>query len=85
LFAPLNETESTTTAFLCTLSLLILPSFLPSFLHDETQKVKLWDIEKGVEMNSFGGHSELIQDIVWDYTGRGYATSCKDKVSVGGC
>ena len=26
-----------------------------------------------------GNHSDLIQDIVWDFTGDCYATSCKDK------
>lgn len=41
--------------------------------------VKLWDIEKGSEMNTLTGHPELIQDIVWDYEGNNYATSCKDK------
>jgi coronin-1B/1C/6 len=41
--------------------------------------VKLWDIEKGVEMSTLDAHENLIQDIVWDYTGATYATSCKDK------
>uniref|UniRef100_A0A7S3H1X9 Coronin n=1 Tax=Spumella elongata TaxID=89044 RepID=A0A7S3H1X9_9STRA len=42
--------------------------------------VKLWDIQKGVEINSLSSaHDQLIQDIVWDYTGTEYATSCKDK------
>lgn len=44
------------------------------------QTVKLWDIEKGVEMNSCNDvHDQLIQDVVWDYTGTCYATSSKDK------
>ena len=42
--------------------------------------VKLWDIEKGAEINTLAGaHEQLIQDIVWDYSGKEYATSCKDK------
>jgi len=42
--------------------------------------VKLWDIEKGGEMITCDGvHDQLIQDIVWDYMGSTYATSCKDK------
>jgi coronin-1B/1C/6 len=43
------------------------------------QTVKLWDIQKGTEINSCTEHSELIQDIVWDYTGNQYITSSKDK------
>jgi coronin-1B/1C/6 len=42
--------------------------------------IKLWDIEKGSEMISCDAvHDQLIQDLVWDYTGTTYATSCKDK------
>lgn len=42
--------------------------------------VKLWDIEKGgMIADNAGNHADLIQDIVWDYTGDCYATSCKDK------
>jgi coronin-1B/1C/6 len=41
--------------------------------------VKLWDIEKGMEINTLSGHDQLIQDVVWDYTGAMYATTCKDK------
>lgn len=41
--------------------------------------VKLWDIEKGMEMNTLDAHEQLIQDIVWDFYGSTYATSCKDK------
>lgn len=42
--------------------------------------VKLWDIEKGGEMITCEGvHDQLIQDVVWDYIGSTYATSCKDK------
>jgi len=43
------------------------------------QTVKVWDIEKGLEINSFNEHSDLIQDIAWDYTGAQYATASKDK------
>jgi hypothetical protein len=28
-------------------------------------KVKLWDIEKGAEINTFHGHDQLIQDVCW--------------------
>ena len=42
--------------------------------------VKLWDIEKGSEINTVTGcHPELIQDVAWNYSGNTYATSCKDK------
>ena len=51
---------------------------LSSLSGDHT--VKLWDIEKGVNMCTFEGHTDLIQDIAWDYLGRSFATSCKDKV-----
>ena len=44
------------------------------------QSVKLWDIEKGMEINTLSdAHDQLIQDIVWDYTGSVYTTSSKDK------
>jgi len=44
------------------------------------QHVKLWDIEKGCEINTLiDVHETLIQDIVWDYHGNNYATSSKDK------
>ena len=44
------------------------------------QTVKLWDIEKGSEICSLNdAHEQLIQDIVWDYTGTTYTTSSKDK------
>jgi coronin-1B/1C/6 len=42
--------------------------------------VKLWDIEKGSEICSLDTeHDQLIQDVVWDYTGTTYTTSSKDK------
>ena len=44
------------------------------------QTIKLWDIEKGVEINSLNeAHDQLIQELIWDYTGNQYATSSKDK------
>jgi coronin-1B/1C/6 len=44
------------------------------------QTVKLWDVEKQVEVSSLNDvHDQLIQDIVWDYTGTCYATASKDK------
>jgi coronin-1B/1C/6 len=51
---------------------------LASVSSDET--VKLWDIEKGAEFqNNHGSNDQLIQEIVWDFTGANYATSSKDK------
>ncbi|CAN0468067.1 unnamed protein product, partial [Ectocarpus sp. 12 AP-2014] len=41
--------------------------------------VKLWDIEAGMNINTLSAHEQLIQDIVWDFYGNTYATSCKDK------
>eukprot|EP01038_Epipyxis_sp_PR26KG_P009242 gene9242-12456_t len=41
--------------------------------------IKLWDIEKGAEMNAYSNSEDLIQDVVWDYTGAQYAVSSKDK------
>lgn len=32
-----------------------------------------------MNMNTLNAHDQLIQDIVWDYYGNTYATSCKDK------
>jgi len=44
------------------------------------QTVKLWDIEKGAVINTLSdAHDQLIQDIVWDYSGTTYTTSSKDK------
>jgi coronin-1B/1C/6 len=42
--------------------------------------VKLFDIEKGSEINSFEGCDQLIHDVAWDYSGRLYAVSSKDKI-----
>mmetsp|Transcript_4654 Transcript_4654/g.8336 ORF Transcript_4654/g.8336 Transcript_4654/m.8336 type:complete len:452 (-) Transcript_4654:331-1686(-) len=41
--------------------------------------VKVWDVEAGQEMSTFEGMHDLCQDLVWDYKGDNYATSCKDK------
>mmetsp|Transcript_7319 Transcript_7319/g.21626 ORF Transcript_7319/g.21626 Transcript_7319/m.21626 type:complete len:446 (-) Transcript_7319:62-1399(-) len=41
--------------------------------------VKIWDIEKGGEISTMGCHEQLIQDFVWDFEGKMWATSCKDK------
>jgi len=41
--------------------------------------VKLWDIEKAKDLVTFGGMSQLIQDLCWDHYGNLCATSCKDK------
>jgi len=44
------------------------------------QTIKVWDIEKGVALNTLSDAcDQLIQDMVWDYTGKEYAFSCKDK------
>lgn len=43
------------------------------------QTVKIWDIEKGSEINSFNDCNDLIQELVWDYSGNNYAISSKDK------
>lgn len=44
------------------------------------QTVKIWDIEKGLTISNLADScDQLIQDLVWDYTGKEYAFSCKDK------
>jgi coronin-1B/1C/6 len=42
--------------------------------------VKTWDVEKNEVISSFDDFNDLVQDIVWDYNGDRYATSCKDKI-----
>jgi coronin-1B/1C/6 len=42
--------------------------------------VKVWDVEKSEAVSSFDDMPDLAQDIVWDYRGDQYATSCKDKL-----
>ena len=41
--------------------------------------VKIWDIESAMELSTFSDMQDLCQDIVWDYKGDNFATSCKDK------
>lgn len=44
------------------------------------QTVKVWDISKGCEINTLSGaHDQLINELIWDYTGNQYATTSKDK------
>mmetsp|Transcript_4962 Transcript_4962/g.15002 ORF Transcript_4962/g.15002 Transcript_4962/m.15002 type:complete len:447 (-) Transcript_4962:120-1460(-) len=41
--------------------------------------VKVWDIEKGTEVSTMQVHDSLIQDLVWDFEGKLWATTSKDK------
>jgi coronin-1B/1C/6 len=41
--------------------------------------VKVWDVENGAPVHSFGDVPNLVHDIVWDHKGDNYAFSCKDK------
>ncbi|CAO3675737.1 unnamed protein product [Rhizopus stolonifer] len=41
--------------------------------------IKLWDIEKGIERQEITGHTEIIQDMSWNYNGSLLATTCRDK------
>jgi len=41
--------------------------------------VKIWDIEKGEEMLSVPGHTDLVQSCSWNKNGSLLATTCKDK------
>jgi coronin-1B/1C/6 len=41
--------------------------------------VKVWDIENGMEVNSFEDMQNIIHDIVWDRKGDCFAASSKDK------
>eukprot|EP01107_Rhizomastix_libera_P010727 TRINITY_DN27_c0_g1_i1.p1 TRINITY_DN27_c0_g1~~TRINITY_DN27_c0_g1_i1.p1 ORF type:complete len:452 (+),score=116.56 TRINITY_DN27_c0_g1_i1:25-1380(+) len=41
--------------------------------------VKLWDIEKGEEMFSTGGHTDLISTVCWNGDGSQLVTGCRDK------
>ena len=45
------------------------------------QTAKIWDIEQGKQIYNLPSevHEQPIQDIVWDYIGKTYATSSKDK------
>jgi len=41
--------------------------------------VKLWDIEKGDEMFSTAGHTDLISAVSWNQDGTRLLTACRDK------
>ena len=41
--------------------------------------VKLWDIEKGDEMFSTAGHTDLISSVDWNQDGTQLVTACRDK------
>jgi coronin-1B/1C/6 len=44
------------------------------------QTVKVWDITKGCELSTLSGaHDQLINELIWDFTGSQYVTSSKDK------
>ena len=43
-------------------------------------EIKIWDVEASRELMSNKESQDLIQDIVWDYTGKNYATATKDKL-----
>lgn len=42
-------------------------------------KVKVWDIEAGIEKCNVDGHSGIIQSVEWNWNGSLLATFCKDK------
>ncbi|KAI9249892.1 hypothetical protein BY458DRAFT_483050 [Sporodiniella umbellata] len=41
--------------------------------------IKLWDVEKGIERQTITGHTDIIQDMSWNYNGSLLATTCRDK------
>jgi len=41
--------------------------------------VRLWDMEKGTNLITAGGHTDLILSVAWNYNGALVATTCKDK------
>jgi coronin-1B/1C/6 len=41
--------------------------------------VKIWDIEKGEEMFSIGGHADIVQSCSWNFDGSLLASACRDK------
>jgi hypothetical protein len=41
--------------------------------------VKVWDVETGQAVNDTPGHADIIQSSAWDYYGKNYATTSKDK------
>lgn len=42
-------------------------------------EIKLWDVSTGTQILSNMESKDLVQDIVWDYTGKHYTTATKDK------
>jgi len=41
--------------------------------------VKIWDVEKGADIFTIDGHSDLIMGVSWNQNGSLFATVCKDK------
>lgn len=41
--------------------------------------VKLWDVEKGANMFTVDGHTDIVQSVDWNYNGSQIASTCKDK------
>jgi len=41
--------------------------------------IKIWDIEKGDELFTCPGHSEIIQSVAWNHDGSLLASACRDK------
>jgi len=41
--------------------------------------VKIWDVENSTAVSTFDKCPNLVHDIVWDFKGDQFATSCKDK------
>eukprot|EP01092_Planopodium_desertum_P003997 TRINITY_DN176_c0_g1_i1.p1 TRINITY_DN176_c0_g1~~TRINITY_DN176_c0_g1_i1.p1 ORF type:complete len:448 (-),score=155.44 TRINITY_DN176_c0_g1_i1:94-1437(-) len=41
--------------------------------------IKLWDIEKGENIATLPGHSDIIDSAAWNLNGSLFATTCKDK------
>jgi WD40 repeat protein len=52
-------------------------NILASSASDTT--VKIWDIEKGDELFSIGGHSDIVQSCSWNINGSLLASACRDK------
>lgn len=41
--------------------------------------VKIWDVEKGDEMFSIGGHADIVQSCSWNMDGSMITSACRDK------
>jgi coronin-1B/1C/6 len=41
--------------------------------------IKLYDIQKGAEMLEVVGHTDMINNMAWNWNGSMVATTCKDK------